>query len=88
MIIVIMQESIPVGISLPKEIMTKIDQDRGDISRSRYVLRLLERIYRSQEPGQDEDIKKQQSETRRQPGSYSAASVRSSTYKTSGGIAG
>ena len=52
-----------------------------------YILRLLEKVYALQEPGQDQNIKKQQSETRRQPGSYSAASIRSSTYQTSGGFA-
>ena len=53
-----MQDSIAVGVSLPKEIITKIDHDRGDISRSRYMLRLLERIYESQESAQDQNIKK------------------------------
>ena len=38
-----MQESIAVGISLPKKIMSKIDSERGDISRSRFLLRLNER---------------------------------------------
>ena len=85
--IIVMQDSIAVGVSLPKEIITKIDHDRGDISRSRYMLRLLERIYRSQESSQDEHIKKQQSEPRLQPEAYSAASIRSSTYKPSGGFA-
>jgi hypothetical protein len=37
-----MQSSISVGISLPKKIMSQIDSDRGDISRSRFLLRLLE----------------------------------------------
>ena len=37
-----MQTSISVGISLPKKIMSQIDSDRGDISRSRFLLRLLE----------------------------------------------
>src|SRR6266571_9522601 len=31
-----------VGISFPRNILLKIDHDRGDISRSRYVLRLIE----------------------------------------------
>lgn len=38
-----MQNYISVGISLPRKIMKKIDDERGDISRSRYLLRLLER---------------------------------------------
>jgi hypothetical protein len=40
-----MQNYISVGISLPRKIMKKIDEERGDISRSRYLLRLLERTY-------------------------------------------
>jgi hypothetical protein len=40
-----MQTSIAVGISLPRKIVTKIDHDRGDIPRSRYVLRILEETY-------------------------------------------
>jgi metal-responsive CopG/Arc/MetJ family transcriptional regulator len=39
-----MQNYISVGISLPRKIMKKIDVERGDISRSRYLLR-LERTY-------------------------------------------
>ena len=38
-----MQSSIGIGISLPKDLMQKIDIDRGDIPRSRYVLRILEK---------------------------------------------
>jgi hypothetical protein len=52
MIIVIMQSTIAVGISLPKEIITKIDSERGDIPRSRYLLRLLEKMYRSNKNGE------------------------------------
>ena len=33
------------GISLPTEVMHKIDVARGDISRSRYLLRLIEKVY-------------------------------------------
>jgi hypothetical protein len=40
-----MQSCIGIGISLPKELMEKIDIDRGDIPRSRYVLRILEKRY-------------------------------------------
>ena len=40
-----MQTSIGMGISLPKKIVTKIDHDRGDIPRSRYVLRILEETH-------------------------------------------
>jgi hypothetical protein len=40
-----MQSTIAVGISLPKQIMAKIDSERGDVPRSRFLLRLLENIY-------------------------------------------
>ncbi len=40
-----MQRCKPIGISLPKEFMQKIDVERGDIPRSRYVLRILEKQY-------------------------------------------
>jgi len=51
-----MHTSIPVGISLPQDIITKIDAQRDDISRSRWVLRLLERVYTSrQETGESDE---------------------------------
>lgn len=34
-----------VGISLPTEIISKIDTERGDIPRSRYILRVLQNTY-------------------------------------------
>lgn len=34
-----------VGISFPKELIEKIDSERGDISRSRFVIRGLEKAY-------------------------------------------
>jgi hypothetical protein len=40
-----MQESIAVGISLPKHILSKIDTERGDVPRSRYLQRILEKLY-------------------------------------------
>lgn len=33
------------GLSLPTELMEKIDAERGDVPRSRFLLRLLERSY-------------------------------------------
>jgi hypothetical protein len=41
----IMQNTICVGLSLPKEILKKIDKERQDISRSKYVLRIIEKLY-------------------------------------------
>ena len=34
-----------VGISLPTEIISKIDAERGDVPRSRYILRVLQDTY-------------------------------------------
>ena len=33
------------GLSLPIDMMDRIDEERGDIPRSRFLLRLLEKIY-------------------------------------------
>ncbi len=37
--------AIAVGISLPQNILGRIDADRGDVSRSRFLLRIIERVY-------------------------------------------
>jgi metal-responsive CopG/Arc/MetJ family transcriptional regulator len=37
--------SVNITLTLPEKILQKIDKDRGDVNRSRYVLRLLERAY-------------------------------------------
>jgi metal-responsive CopG/Arc/MetJ family transcriptional regulator len=36
-----MQSSIAIGISLPKDVLSKIDKQRGDLPRSRYLLRMI-----------------------------------------------
>jgi metal-responsive CopG/Arc/MetJ family transcriptional regulator len=43
-IIVTMQKNISKGISLPIEVLRKIDSLRGDVSRSKFLLRMLERL--------------------------------------------
>ena len=40
-----LQKSIATGLSMPRAIKERIDKDRGDISRSKFILRLLEKIY-------------------------------------------
>jgi hypothetical protein len=35
---------IPIGISLSEEIVFRIDENRGDIPRSRYIQRALEKL--------------------------------------------
>jgi hypothetical protein len=47
--ITILKKVIPTGLSLPIELMWQIDSERGDISRSRYVLRILQRQYLSKQ---------------------------------------
>ena len=48
-----MQRCKTAGISIPVELMRKIDQERGDVTRSRYILRLMQRgmKYRKEEIG-------------------------------------
>lgn len=33
------------GVSLPSDIWSRIDKDKGDISRSRFIQRLIEKAY-------------------------------------------
>jgi hypothetical protein len=40
----IMKDKIPIGISLPRDLVAYIDTKRGDVSRSKYLLRILETI--------------------------------------------
>jgi metal-responsive CopG/Arc/MetJ family transcriptional regulator len=47
-----MQLSIAVGVSLPREIITRIDNERGDVSRSRYVLRMVQKVYKDTSSGE------------------------------------
>ena len=38
--------TVNINVSLPEFLVNKIDQQRGDIPRSKFILRLLERAYR------------------------------------------
>ncbi len=38
------RNTISVGISFPTEILKKIDEERGDISRSKYLLKIIKRL--------------------------------------------
>lgn len=44
-----MIDVISVGISFPKKILTRIDSERGDVPRSRYLLRVIENILQSKD---------------------------------------
>ncbi len=48
-----MVKAIPVGISIPENILEQIDKDRKDVPRSRYLLRVLERSYNNQKEQTD-----------------------------------
>jgi hypothetical protein len=39
------------GISLPEQIVKIIDYERGDVSRSKFILRILEKILPSENSG-------------------------------------
>lgn len=39
------QKHKPIGISFTKELLEKIDKERGDIPRSRFIQRILEKKY-------------------------------------------
>ncbi len=44
-----MIDVISVGISFPKKILTRIDSERGDVPRSRYLLRVIENLLQSKD---------------------------------------
>lgn len=44
-----MQRYKTAGLSLPIELLRRIDTERGDVSRSRFLLRLIERCYREEQ---------------------------------------
>lgn len=41
-------KSVVFGISLPSDVMHRVDIARGDIPRSRYLLRLIEKVHRGE----------------------------------------
>lgn len=41
---VVMQKYSATGISFPRNILLKIDAERGDIPRSRYLMKMLEKV--------------------------------------------
>jgi metal-responsive CopG/Arc/MetJ family transcriptional regulator len=45
-----MQRNVPIGISLPEDVVSTIDTKRGDVSRSKYLLRILQKTYDSTRP--------------------------------------
>jgi hypothetical protein len=49
-----MKHNIATGISLPVHLLRRIDLERGDVSRSRYLLRILETQYKDQNQDHNE----------------------------------
>jgi hypothetical protein len=41
----LMQKSIAIGVSMTKDLLSKIDLERGDVSRSRYLQKIVEKAY-------------------------------------------
>ena len=74
-----MQDKVATGISLPKKLKDKIDVDRGDISRSRYILRIL-KMYGSDESNKNNAL----NESRRKPQTHSADVNASQSSKSLG----
>jgi metal-responsive CopG/Arc/MetJ family transcriptional regulator len=54
---------ISTGLSLPRKLLRKIDIERGDVSRSRYILRLLEKTYADEEYEECQDSPDRRLET-------------------------
>jgi len=50
-----MDMTVKIGITLPKSTILKIDQKRGDIPRSRYIRRAIERYLISSSKDTDND---------------------------------
>jgi hypothetical protein len=53
-----MSRSISIGLSLPAKLVHRLDRERGDIPRSRFVVRILERVYLN--PGTNFEATKQE----------------------------
>jgi hypothetical protein len=47
--IVVIDNTVKLGITLPRSILQKIDQKRGDIPRSRYIRRAVEKYLSSKD---------------------------------------
>jgi hypothetical protein len=41
-----MTNTVSITLTLPEEVVHRIDRERGDVNRSRYLLRLIETGYR------------------------------------------
>ena len=50
------QEKLDMTISFPKEKRSQIDAQRGDIPRSRFLLRVWEKVYNSENKRSKEEV--------------------------------
>jgi metal-responsive CopG/Arc/MetJ family transcriptional regulator len=50
-----MDKTVKLGITLPKSIIQRIDKKRGDVPRSRYILRAIENYIGSSSSSRDTD---------------------------------
>ena len=71
-----LQDKVATGISIPKNLKDRIDLDRGDISRSRYILRILEKVYGREESNKNNAL----NESRREPQAHSVSSSTSKSW--------
>jgi hypothetical protein len=62
-----------VGISLPAEIISKIDAERGDIPRSRYILGVLRNTYSERNKLKEEGRSNSEDSTNREVGSFQSS---------------
>jgi hypothetical protein len=73
-------KSIPFGISLPKSLLNLIDRERGDVTRSRFILRLVEkRVYPEKDSHSSSESKKNKIE---KIGKYKLESTIGNDYPT------
>lgn len=45
--------AVNITLTLPEKVISRIDKDRGDINRSKFVLRLLEKAYTNKKTEQE-----------------------------------
>jgi hypothetical protein len=52
-----MNNTVSITLTLPEKIVHRIDRERGDVNRSKYVLRMIETGYRNNQEIKGEDKK-------------------------------
>jgi hypothetical protein len=54
--LVVMKRYSSTGLSIPTEMLERIDSSRGDIPRSKFLLRLLEQVYPTENEAKKEAV--------------------------------